>query len=87
MCVEKIIGIAQGKHAEDTIWHFHIDKGKGKAMKEGWDKLSFEKMTQRYQNPDLISRDLYIKDLKTTFEKQFKYIGIDFDKDIINVGQ
>jgi hypothetical protein len=25
--------------------------------------------------------------LKTTFEKQFQYIGIDFDKDIINVGQ
>jgi hypothetical protein len=87
ICVEKIIGSAQGKHAEDVIWYFDIDRGKGKAKKEGWDKLSYEERARRYQNSDLISKDLYIQDLKTTFEKQFQYIGIDFDKDIINVGQ
>jgi hypothetical protein len=87
ICVEKIIGSAQGKHAEDIIWYFDIDRGKNKAKKQGWDKLSFEERARRYQNPDLISKDLYVQDLKTTFEKQFQYIGIDFDKDIINVGQ
>ena len=81
--VQKAIGLAQGKRKGETIWYYDIDKGKGKAKKQEWDLLTNKEKTNRYQNIELICKNKYVKDLKTTFDKQLKYLGIDFEKDIV----